>query len=183
MKVLKRADNIFHLKDIYQPEYFVGLVEEFDPRLTGGWIFSKRESKTAPYFGETKDTANNGIGINLKLIDAATIAKLHVEHIVKQRLTLTRVNTNIQFFGQDSEFHIDNGDCGIPGWTFLVFADTGWNTEWGGEFTICDSSGNYHSIPFIPNCGALFPVHYEHRGLAPNRLCLKERKSLAFMFQ
>ena len=54
------------------------------------------------------------------------------------------------FFGQESTFHQDSDkrESGKD-WSFLIFVDSDWNSEHGGDF-ICElENGKYKNIPFI----------------------------------
>ena len=105
-------------------------------------------------------------------------------------MRLIRINTNIQFHGQDSAFHtdddyfVDNPDARC--WTCVVFSEYDWDATWGGQIEIQteENSEDYIALPFSPNCAVLFDGSLEHRGLVyPNRFAQCERKTLAFLFE
>ena len=104
---------------------------------------------------------------------------------VQKKFFFKRVLTNIQFFGQESTFHQDSdkNEEVVIDWSFLIFVDSDWNSEHGGDF-ICIENGKYKNIPFIPNNGQQpFLLHYSIETLA-NTLCLyKPRKTIQFLFE
>lgn len=182
MKFKVKEKNIYLLEDVYEINYYYALLEEFD-FFHNAWIFNKRENKNSPRFGLLADTYGPGMGINHKLIDAGVIAKFHAKKILKRNLNFIRVNTNIQFFGQESDFHIDSEHDHAKIWSMVMFMAESWDVSWGGELIIQCYDKNYLGIPFIPNCGVLFNGTMPHKGSAPNRFCNFERKSLAFLFE
>ena len=95
---------------------------------------------------------------------------------------MIRINTNIQFHGQDSAFHtdddyfVDNADARC--WTCVVFSEYDWDATWGGQIEIQteENSEDYIALPFSPNCAVLFDGSLEHRGLVSiDSLNVKEK--------
>jgi hypothetical protein len=162
------------------------LIDEFDG-MHNSFIFSKNEhyqnpteAKFYPLWGAIqKPGGKDSVGDNLALISVAEILKYKAQKELKRRLKLTRVNTNLQLFGQEATFHVD-GDS--DSWTFLVFVCKGWSTEWGGEFVVQTGPSDYSYVPFMPNKGVLFNANLPHKGSAPNRLCPVPRTSFAATF-
>ena len=176
----KKSKNVFYVKNIFKLDYYNLILDEFNS-INNSWIFEKREKNSSPLFGELFCNVGPDIGENLRFMDASIIAKYHCKKILERELQLIRINTNIQFFGQESNFHPD--DFQIEYWSFVVFMDYEWDLSWGGELTVETSPGEYLGLPFLPNCGVLFNAMMEHKGSAPNRFCNKERKTLAFLFE
>tara|TARA_Y100001954_G_scaffold151277_1_gene160697 strand:+ start:170 stop:778 length:609 start_codon:yes stop_codon:yes gene_type:complete len=180
---LRYVDNIFQIKNILPSKYFLEICDEFWA-WGNEWRFTKNEEfnenhpnrgcLNKPKFGDST------LGDNLLLIKYGSYLKYICQRYVKKNLSLTRINTNIQFFGQESNFHID----GLEGsWTLNLFASNNWNTEWGGEFVIQDKDGDYFYYPYIPNNAILFPGYLEHMGHAPNVLGKHPRFTVAFTYQ
>lgn len=165
----------------------VGCVEELNGTYNC-WKFNKKvsEKQTSgerklfelPWFGGLhKPYTFQGIGDNLALIRLSTKLKIIAEQTLNKKLNLVRINTNIQFFGQEGSFHKDAVDEGY--WTFLVFLNINWLAEHGGEFLLLrEDNSCYSSLP-IPNRGILFKANLPHKGSAPNRFCGEPRITVA----
>ena len=171
--VLKKSDNEL-------------IVDEFSHNK---WIFNKVEPSRgdAPVRAwlETKNVHNNGdgdiIGYNNQLIRIATDIQYKLQRLlIDKPLKLYRINTNIQYFGMESSFHLDSSKDG--GWSFVYFIGPEWDTLWGGEFCVRTGQTDYQYVPYIPNTGVLFPASLLHMGIAPNRLCNQPRCSIAFVY-
>lgn len=165
------------------------ICDEFNCRYNN-WLFTKKEPDRPDWFPsrgflEKNNTEDWNLGYNFQLIRVGTTIKLHCEHLLKKKLNFKRVHTNIQFFGQESTFHQDTDERESgKDWSFLIFVDNNWNSEHGGDFICMLENGQYKNIPFIPNNGALFNSVLQHRGAAPNALCLyKPRKTVQFLFE
>ena len=186
MKTVKVNDSIYRFSDVLSTSEYINLFDEFTfyynnltvksgdgtdneyPRLS----IKKPDSKLKVY-SETPSLGDNFVFINL-----STKLKLIAEHTLKKRLRLIRINTNIQFAGQDSNFHKDGG---VGYWTFCLFNQLGWDSEWGGEF-VCCIDRDYHYVPYIPNNACLFAAHNEHKGSPPSIQCTSYRTSIACTF-
>lgn len=182
-------EDLYSVTDCLSMTDFLLLDDEFNCRYNN-WYFSKKESDRPDWypsrgFLEKNQTDDWNLGYNFQLIRIGTTVKLHCEYLLKKKFFFKRVHTNIQFFGQESTFHQDSDkrESGKD-WSFLIFVDSDWNSEHGGDF-ICElENGKYKNIPFIPNNGALFNSALQHRGAAPNSLCLyKPRKTIQFLFE
>lgn len=189
MQYRKLADEVFWVKEIYSEDDFKSIGDEFNPTYNH-ICFDKMEAVGQPCFGTIHDTAvfrngrafNNNLGWNYKLIDASIRARIYAQKILRKNLELSRVNTNLQFFGQESDWHTDaNEDC-PPAWSFVVYVNRSWDLTWDGQFVVEASDGEYINVSPIPNTGVLFNSKLEHRGGAPNRFCMGPRWSVAFIF-
>tara|TARA_B100000073_G_scaffold247877_1_gene208175 strand:- start:1253 stop:1849 length:597 start_codon:yes stop_codon:yes gene_type:complete len=112
---------------------------------------------------------------------AASIIKLKLLRHLRQKIQLCKLHFNAQTRGQISEFHkdFDEENC----WTFVLFTESEWNTQWGGEFVSQHSiTGEYFYVPYIPNSGALIPAHWHHYGMSPNAVTDKARTTIAFSY-
>lgn len=188
MNFKKLNEDLYSVTDVLSVTDFLLVNDEFNSRYNH-WIFDKKEDGKPDWYPcrgyiEKTNTVNGNVGYNYQFIRIGTIVKLHCEHFLKKKLQFQRIHTNIQFHGQESTFHKDVKEkLDLRIWSFLIFVDTSWDTEHGGDF-ICDlENGQYKNIPFIPNNGALFNSQLEHRGAAPNSFCLnKPRKTIQFLF-
>lgn len=188
MNFKKVTEDFYLINDVLSLKDFSLVDEEFYCNYNN-WLFNKKQPNRPDWYPcrgyiEKINTEHGNLGYNFQFIRIGTIVKLHCEHFLKKKLRFDRIHTNIQFFGQESTFHIDtdkreNG----KDWSFLIFVDIDWNTEHGGDF-ICEiEKKQYKNVPFIPNNGVLFNSSLEHRGAAPNSLCLyKPRKTIQFLF-
>lgn len=179
MKFVKLADDIYRLKEVLSVSDFFCINNEFNAHYNN-WIFTKTDNENLPHFGclQEPKASHNTVGDNLTLIKYGTLLKYQCQKIIKHNLTLTRINTNIQFFGQEASFHID----GYSGWTLVLFVNPKWNMDWGGELVINTDKNNYLYAGFIPNDGILFPANLSHKGFAPNVLSKRPRKTVAFTY-
>ena len=188
MIVTQPHPNVYSFTNVLSLEPFILLSEEFDSRYSH-WRMNKAESSgvnsnnpmrgclSKPLREGTQDSRT--LGDNLQLIKIGSFIKIHTERVLQKKLHMYRINTNIQLYGMPSEFHLD-GDLGD--WTFLLFCQDTWNSEWGGEFVMKDVDDIYKYFAYIPNNGVLFPAFLPHKGNEPNRLCHLPRLSIAFSF-
>ena len=187
MKTIKVNESIYRYKDMLSPTEYYSLFDEFNFRYNNLSIKSgDGTSNKHPRLSISKPnpkiqvySENPRIGDNYVFINLSTRLKLIAEYTIKKKLRLIRINTNIQFAGQDSNFHSD-GDVGY--WTFLLFNQLEWDSEWGGEF-VCCIGDDYQYVPYLPNTGCLFAAHNEHKGCAPTIHCTSFRSSVACTFQ
>ena len=143
-KIVHREDDIIIWDEILEPKHFLNYYQEFND-LNNNWRFNKTVSETQvpdkketielPWFGNISKPCNpQGIGDNLNLLDLSSRLKIIAEQTLKTKLHLVRINTNIQFFGQETMLHRDALADNF--WTFLVFFNPHWLAEHGGEFLI-----------------------------------------------
>lgn len=178
-EVLYKFDNVLPLNMFYRAQ------DEFNP-LYNNWaykletqILSQSSQEYQPHRMGLAKVSGDTLGWSLPLLEVGAYLKPMVEYTLKEKFYLGRVNTNIQTFGQESTYHRDGSETD---WTFLVFLNSEWNAEWGGDFSIQLSPNDYIGFVPIPNSGILFRADVEHKGNAPNRLCMVARYSIAFTF-
>jgi len=179
---LRYADNIFQIRNVLPNDNFLEIAEELNMIGNGNqWRFTKSDSEEANNRGFLFKPLGefDNIGDNLLLIKYGTYLQYVCQKYVKKRLYLHRVNTNLQFFGQESDFH---DDAPKGSWTLNLFAQPYWNTVWGGQFVIQTEDGDYFYYPYIPNNALIFPGHLDHMGHAPNVLCKLPRITVAFTY-
>ena len=173
----KITDNLYKFDNLLTETLFFSCLDEFNPEYNN-WMM--KIEKNVKWIGVFKGGGTNqNIGDNLSFLEISSYLKLISESILKKKLSLMRVSTNIQFFGQETVFHVD-GDQNK--WTFLIFVNRIWNAEWGGHFIINTNDTRYHSFIPIPNNGILFRADQQHKGDAPNKYCDISRETLAFTF-
>ena len=69
-------------------------------------------------------------------------------------------------------------------YTFVLYTSDDWNTQWGGETVIYNEElCDYEYSPYLPNCGVVFPSHWDHYGAAPNSYATKLRTTVAFRYE
>lgn len=177
-----KINNIFRLHNVLPVDDFFTLNDEFNSHYNT-WRFTKCDGgPDHPHMGcIAKPIAEHDtIGDNLTLIKYGSILKYQCQEILQRKLKLSRVNTNIQFFGQESSFHTDGLNTS---WTLNLFVNTHWQTEWGGQFIIINGPCEYHYETYIPNNAVLFPAHLDHMGHAPNVLCKVPRMTVAYTYK
>jgi hypothetical protein len=150
------------------------------------WIFEKVEPspegspRSTTRFGFLPKPSPQGIGDNPCFLAASSTLKPLIQRVLRKPLSLSRINTNLQFPGQEATFHTDGG---ANLWTCVLFTSYEWKTDWGGELIIRDENSSYLGIPYLPNTAVVFRASLPHRGSAPNFLCPTVRKSLAFTYE
>ncbi len=187
MKFEEVSTSLYKIKDVLSGNDFSLISDEFNFRYNN--IVTKNNSIDSSnilprlaiskphHYKNINITYNDDLlGDNLTFIRIGSNIKLMSEKILKRKLSLVRINTNIQYPNMENTFHQD----GVEGcWTFVIFLNTSWDSLWGGEFVYATES-DYHYVPFIPNHGCLCAAHRDHRGSAPNSLAKAYRQTIAF---
>ena len=113
---------------------------------------------------------------------ASTTISLKVKATLKKKLHIIRLHSGGKLFGTSPNFHFDYTEqygC----YTFVLFTNMNWNTNWGGEFIAQDpETSEYKYVPYIPNNGVLIPSHWQHTGSPPLSNEAGMRTSVAFMY-
>jgi len=92
--------------------------------------------------------------------------QLKIQKIIRENIRYCKLHFNGQTLGQHSSFHTDFDENYF--WTFILFTQDHWNTEWGGEFVCFNEETNeYEYFPYIPNSGVLIQSNWEHHGRQP----------------
>ena len=165
------------IKDVLPVSTFFSLRDEF--KHTGWGLynysnnFDKENERISWKLNETND--------KLIFYQCASIIKFKLQKYLKQDLIFIRVHSNGATFGQTCRFHVDFNEDNV--WTFVLFTEKNWNTQWGGEFITFDPiNQEYKYTPYIPNSGALVPSNWQHYGAAPNDTTDKMRTTVAFSY-
>ena len=90
-----------------------------------------------------------------------------IEHqIFNCPIFLRRIDINLQFYGQHGSPHTDGGPDDV---TVMLFNNTEWKSEWGGQFQLLsdDRKTVIEEHEYIPGRVIIFPGNVPHRGLAP----------------
>jgi len=113
--------------------------------------------------------------------DAAIHIKLKIQKYIRNPIQLCKIHVNGQTTNQVAPFHTDFSEPWV--WTFVLFTNLKWNTEWGGEFVCYNTNTNkYNYVPYIPNRGVLVPSNWDHYGSSPNALTDNLRTSIGFSY-
>ncbi len=90
-----------------------------------------------------------------------------------------RIYANFNLHG-DFQFAHEDGE----GWTVLVFINSRWEEDWGGELILYSDEPAAFAYAIAPRSGrmVIFDGMIRHRGGAPSKLCLEARISLAIKF-
>ena len=91
-----------------------------------------------------------------------------------------RIYANYNLHG-DFQFAHEDGD----GWTALVFVNSRWDEDWGGELILYPDGEAAYAYSILPSPGrmVIFDGMIRHRGGVPSKLCLEARISLAIKFK
>ena len=117
----------------------------------------------------------------LLFVKAATIIKLKILGYIRKNIKLCKIHCNGQTSNQISQFHVDFDPDDV--WTFVLFTEQYWNTQWGGEFVVAHPrTGEYFYNTYIPNNGVLIPANWEHCGHPPFPCTDNVRTTVAFSY-
>ena len=184
---VKLHELVYKFTHVLPQTSFNTVYDEFSPQYNN-WFYKTEFQSNDPRIHQHPRRLGlakpNGVkpslGWSLPIIDAGVHLQLIANHTLQQQLSLFRINSNIQFFGQESTFHTDGP---LHTWSFLLFMNQSWNTEWGGNFILRLNQEDYISVIPSPNTGILFPAHLYHKGDAPNRLAMIPRLSIAYTYK
>ena len=191
IKFEKISDDAFLFPSLFSSRETIDITEELLLGYNSFQFKSEAEAKLRDPRWLALYKVGVGYGDNPKLLSYVPKIKLAIQKAIKPpfEIEFARCNTNIQFKLQDSTFHNDGYDAEtndddhkIWSWTFLLFANTDWNTQWGGEFCYMDMKGNYKYVPYIPGNAVLFNGWLQHKGNAPNTMAEHVRASVAWTF-
>ena len=113
--------------------------------------------------------------------DAAIHIKLKIQKYIRKPIQLCKIHVNGQTTSQVAPFHTDFPQPWV--WTFILFTNLEWNTEWGGEFVCYNTNTKkYNYVPYIPNRGVLVPSNWDHYGSSPNALTDNLRTTIGFSY-
>jgi len=172
-----KNDYPITLKSVLPVQKFFILRDEFK---YAGWSLSNH----AGYGNKETDKVFwrlNGENNNLIMYDCASFVKLKLQKYLQQELIFIRAQSNGTTFGQSSQFHMDFTEDNV--WTFVLFTEKNWNTQWGGEFVVLNPTSNeYKYVSYIPNNGVLIPSNWLHYGMEPNHFTDKLRTTIAFTY-
>ena len=163
------------IKDVLPAQEFIHLQDELeDWNFTNGSNHGYDYSKT--FFGQLHRFDR------IPYFKAATTVSLKMKKFLREDIRLIRIHSGAKVFGSYPEFHYDfTEDCKC--FTFVLFTNLNWNTNWGGEFVAQDiDTGEYNYVPYIPNNGVFIPSHWQHTGTSPLTPEAGIRTSVAFMF-
>lgn len=150
------------IKNVLPDSKFYSLRDEFDHI---GWKLDNRSYPTAQS-GDKVSWMLNEPNNTLMMFECALIIKLKIQKYLKEDLVLIKIHSNGSTSAQTQKFHRDFDPPNI--WTFILFTEEKWNTQWGGEFVCESNDGKYFYTPYIPNSGVLIPSEWEHYGSSPN---------------
>lgn len=175
MGLLKES---IHLYDALPAEIFMRLNRD----LQYGWENNNFSN------GANNDDYNSWTKLEENVVDVLTYISVgsYIKYKIKKYLRpsdldLSRVHINGQTNGQPSLFHKDDKIDGT--YTFILFTESHWDTNWGGEFVVYNPlKSKYEYYPYIPNSGILTDSTWEHRGNCPNNITYKLRTSVAFLY-
>lgn len=190
IQFVKLSDDAFLFPSLFSPREVLDITEELLLPYNSLQFKSEATAKLNDPRWLALSKTGVGMGDNLKLLSYVPKIKIAIQKAIKPpfRVDFTRCNTNIQFKYQDSSFHNDGyeyddtNDNRQWSWTFLLFANDDWNTQWGGEFCYQGMDGQYRYVPYIPGQSVLFNGWLEHKGNAPNTMADRVRASVAWTF-
>lgn len=164
------------IKDVLDIDLFIHLNDTMNMYMR--WKLNNRSYAGKEHVVSWGTFPRNG---ELLFFKAATIIKLKLLKHLRHKIQLVKIHYNGQTSGQTSEFHSDFDEdlC----WTFVLFTEKEWDTQWGGEF-VCQhpETDEYFYVPYIPNTGVLIPAHWQHMGQPPIPCTDSLRTTVAFSY-
>ena len=181
MIIKQVSPSVYSIGGLFTHNDMVSISDEFYGFSNSLGVKRDEYDDTIPPHFCLHKTSRDGIGDNLKLISQSPKIKLAIKKVLRVPfdIHLNRINTNIQFSGQETTFHTDgSGWC----WTAVLFTELNWNTNWGGEFVCLTNEGDYAYVPYIPGNLVLFDATQEHKGSCPNFSTKNFRSSVAWTY-
>ena len=167
-------DKPIHFKNVLDPHLFTTIHETLHEYCR--WTLNNRS-----YKGVTRNWGSHSNSYELILVKAATIIKLKILTHIRKNIKLCKIHCNGQTSNQISQFHIDFDPDDV--WTFVLFTEPSWNTQWGGEFVVKHPiTDEYFYNTYIPNNGVLIPANWEHCGHPPFPCTDSVRTTVAFSY-
>ena len=118
---------------------------------------------------------------NLIHFECSSYVKMKIKKHIREDLKLIKIHFNAQTSFQETAFHTDFDEDLV--WTFILFSEPEWSTEWGGEFVVFNpNTEQYCYFPYHPNSGVLIPSNWDHKGTSPNSLTNSLRTTVAFTY-
>lgn len=165
-------DKPIHFKEVVSPILFASLKDD----LTDSWVLINES-----YSGDSITWGLNCTHDKMSFLQASAIIKLKILKHIKEKIQLVKIHANGQTSNQKAAFHVDFAHKNV--WSFILFTEWNWNTQWGGEFIAQNpETREYHYTPYIPNSGVLIPSHWQHYGASPNAYTDQLRTTLAFSY-
>lgn len=146
-----------HFKDIFPINKFLEIEKDIQ---NSGWLYTNQSFKDDPYRSWTQSRKNRPI-----IVEASKTIQELLEEYLDTKLIHLRIHFNGQTIGQNGTMHQDYLAPGF--FTFVLFANSFWNIESGGETYVLHPDGKSHIFPVVPNSGVLFPSEWFHWGNAP----------------
>jgi hypothetical protein len=158
--------------NVLDNNHFLQVMDDIDSK---GWVYENKSYDNDKILSWTQERENRPV------IDKASEVCLHlIEDYLdaKNEFSLTRTHYNGQTFGQHGTKHVDYG----PGYlTIVLYVNSFWDAEWGGETYVYKPDNSLIINRLIPNSAILFPSDWLHWGTAPNVINVL-RKTVAFSF-
>lgn len=99
-----------------------------------------------------------------------------VKELTGDDFDIEMIYANGQTYGQSGSFHQDHHE----GHTFLLYSNSHWDVEWGGNTVFMDEDNVLKYIPPIPNRAVYFPGTILHYAESPTRRYSGLRMTVAF---
>ena len=168
-------DKPIIIKDVLDRDLFLSVYEDLHEHSNWKLINNSYENDSEKSWGVYPSHDN------LTFYKASITIKLKILKYIKKHIKLCKIHCNGQTRGQMSRFHNDFDEDDV--WTFVLFTQNNWNTQWGGEFVSQHlKTKEYFYTPYIPNTGALIPSNWEHYGQSPNMSTCELRTTIAFCY-
>ena len=166
----------FVLEDVLSEKLFYDVWSELHPGHNT-WLYNNCANTGDGYssWGRDREDCSNSA------LRASTFVKLKTERILKRRLTLIKIQHNLQTPNQINLFHTDFNYDDI--FSIILFTTPTWSVRCSGEFVVKTPDEKHNYYPYIPNTAVGIKANWSHYGMASNSLAFDTvRTSLAFSY-
>ena len=185
-------DEILIIDDAFSDELNIKLNEFL---LAAPWHYGRKPHPAAPYafWGTTfyQIAGFNNLEVTRELDPDAMILNEVMQQVAPKlngKFEVLQIASNGQTYGQDGHMHQDDNKDGT--YTMLVYVNTEWKIQWGGETLLYVHGNPYQTkgnnkvdtwsvLPFSKRV-VVFNSQMVHMGSAPNRIYDGLRMSIAY---
>ena len=171
----------FVLENALSTEMFYDVWSELDPDHNPWVLNNSAHGTNGEDFREVVSWGKDRFDCNNSALKAASFLKLKIERVLKRRLTLVKIQHNLQTANQANDFHTDFESNSM--FSVILFTTPRWSVMWGGEFVVQTPDKKYRHYTYIPNTAVCIKTNWEHTGMPPNIMSGGNvRTSLAFSY-
>jgi len=181
---MKFIDKIIRYENFLPQKIFDGIMPHLHER-NWGLSYSHSQYQAHKVFW--------GMQLDINKFFNETIFE-QIKETTKKKFKINQILANAQSALQDGSPHIDTENP--KGITFIIYANTEWDYQWGGQTIFFDryriynklnnsfedivNSSDVHTIFPVPNTAVYFPSNMYHYAMGPSRDYYGLRYTVAF---